>query len=255
MRVLWALVCWVFSRASFLWGVAWDVLVSPILAVSLLIRCLWLKGPMDEYWARQPQLPPLIVVHGSGSSDHQALPAWWYLRRHFNVRTVQLNAFPWPDSSEDMHVYANRLNDRVTQVLAESPGFHQVWLLGVSMGGVVAGLVATQRPRDITGVITLGSPWRGTPAADILALDTARHAQFKPGSDFVAQLEARVAEEPFFILSIGSTADAWVPDEYAHPPGQRSLRLQHPMGHLSGVLFPFAWRSICQWMDRFASAQ
>lgn len=241
---MWHILRYIFSSTSFLWGLFWDCLVLPYLGLALIGRIM-ISGEMDQWWAHPAHLPPLIVVHGSGSGDHQAIPAWFYLRSRFDIYTVQLNKLPFPDPTEDLTVYAGRLHAKVDRVLQKTKR-EKVSLLGVSMGGVVAGLVASHYPHKIEQVITLGSPWQGTPTANLVNMGTARHTQFKPHNDFVCDLTTRLANTSVPVTSIGSRADVLVPYDYAHPPPGQSTRLEHPFGHLSGVLFPSAWWALSQ---------
>lgn len=55
-----------------------------------------------------------------------------------------------------------KLNDAIEQALAKSR--RKVHLIGHSLGGVIARAIASQRPKDIASVITLGAPFRGTVA-------------------------------------------------------------------------------------------
>jgi len=53
-----------------------------------------------------------------------------------------------------------RLGATVDKALAETG--RKVHLIGHSLGGIIARSLATQRPKDIASVVTLGSPIRGT---------------------------------------------------------------------------------------------
>lgn len=53
-----------------------------------------------------------------------------------------------------------RLGATLDKALAETG--RKVHLIGHSLGGIIARSVATQRPKDVASVITLGSPLRGT---------------------------------------------------------------------------------------------
>ncbi len=59
-----------------------------------------------------------------------------------------------------------RLRDTIDQALKETGG--KVHLIGHSLGGMIARSVACQRPEDIASVITLGSPFKGTVAHEMI---------------------------------------------------------------------------------------
>jgi len=56
----------------------------------------------------------------------------------------------------------HRLTKTIEQALADTG--KKIHLIGHSLGGIIARSVATQRPRDIASVITMGSPFRGNVA-------------------------------------------------------------------------------------------
>jgi triacylglycerol lipase len=55
-----------------------------------------------------------------------------------------------------------QLNDTIEKALAKSG--RRVHLIGHSLGGVIARAIASQRPKDVASVITLGAPFRGAVA-------------------------------------------------------------------------------------------
>lgn len=55
-----------------------------------------------------------------------------------------------------------QLNDTIEKALAKSG--RRLHLIGHSLGGIIARAIASQRPKDIASVITLGAPFRGTVA-------------------------------------------------------------------------------------------
>jgi triacylglycerol lipase len=55
-----------------------------------------------------------------------------------------------------------QLDQTIQKALAKSGC--RVHLIGHSLGGIIARAIAVQRPADITSVITLGAPFRGTVA-------------------------------------------------------------------------------------------
>jgi pimeloyl-ACP methyl ester carboxylesterase len=53
-----------------------------------------------------------------------------------------------------------KLNQTIEQARSETGG--KLHLIGHSLGGIIARSVAGSRPKDVTSVITLGAPFRGT---------------------------------------------------------------------------------------------
>jgi pimeloyl-ACP methyl ester carboxylesterase len=67
------------------------------------------------------------------------------------------------DAHVDLYLERTKLECLLNDVLDEARvrGYRRVWLLGISLGGSGAMICATQRPRDIEGVILL-APFLGT---------------------------------------------------------------------------------------------
>jgi triacylglycerol lipase len=66
-------------------------------------------------------------------------------------------------NSECPNLLINRqLNATIEKALAETG--RKVHLIGHSLGGIIARAIAAQRPADVSSVITLGAPFRGTVA-------------------------------------------------------------------------------------------
>ena len=98
-------------------------------------------------------------------------------------------------------------------------------LLGISIGGVTA-----LRYAQIFGftkiekIITLGSPFQGTPwIIPLFFLKAGR--DLLPGSSFVKKINREKIEEPDKILCINAKYDELVPDESSKLPGVREITL------------------------------
>jgi len=77
-----------------------------------------------------------------------------------------------------------RLTQTLEQALAETG--RKIHLIGHSLGGVIARSVATQRPKDIASVITMGSPFRGNvvhPSVMRAAKAVRKHILHEHGPD------------------------------------------------------------------------
>jgi len=68
-----------------------------------------------------------------------------------------------------------QLNETIEKALADSG--RKVHLIGHSLGGIIARAIASQRPKDVASVTTLGAPFRGTVAhrSILRAAEMIRH--------------------------------------------------------------------------------
>lgn len=118
-------------------------------AVSLLVAAPWL--------ARQPRGSgrDVIVIPGFATDDRVMAPLRWYLAR------LGHRAHPWTLGVNRGNPEADgeRLAARLARYYARGP----VDIVGWSLGGVVARLVARLRPERVRRVVTLGTPVEGGP--------------------------------------------------------------------------------------------
>ena len=102
---------------------------------------------------------PVLVMPGLGGSDRSTAIIRGYLDR-LGYRT-----FPWElgrNLGPAMPDLAKRLGELLTRVFEES-GEQKVSLVGWSLGGVYARLLAQMLPDKVRSVATLGSPFSGSP--------------------------------------------------------------------------------------------
>lgn len=100
---------------------------------------------------------PVMILPGFTAGDGSTV----ILRRI--LRTLKYNTLPWELGQNTGSVeLQERLWERFDEVLDEFPG--KISLIGQSLGGVFARVLAHKRPDRIRQVITLGSPFAsGTP--------------------------------------------------------------------------------------------
>ena len=98
---------------------------------------------------------PVMTLPGFGADDAST----WPLRRF--LKTLGYQPMPWGlGVNGDPEVAANRLLERLPALLA---GEERLTLIGWSLGGVVARLIAHHAPEAVREVITMGTPVEGGP--------------------------------------------------------------------------------------------
>ncbi|MBO9621385.1 MAG: alpha/beta fold hydrolase [Sphingomonas sp.] len=129
-------------------------------------RAAWGLARLAAEWRHLPQGPrgdgrPVMLLPGLFNSDRSNLvlraylrrlgyrPYGWSLGRNFGVRATG------PE--------AERLVERIVAIRAETG--QKVTLVGVSLGGIMARLVAQRHPELVREVITVSSPFAGPPTA------------------------------------------------------------------------------------------
>jgi pimeloyl-ACP methyl ester carboxylesterase len=177
----------------------------------------------------------VVLVHGFAGSS----AGWSAVRRALRAdgRTVVLFDYaPWAASVDEL---ADRLVDTVEDVLAATGG-STVHLVGHSLGGVVIALALMREhlTRHVDLVVTLGSPFSGSPWAGVLPLCPLVRA-LRPGSPLLRRLAHAPAPAGVRWLAFTSTLDAVVPAECAIPANRQAARVMvDQAGHCGMLLDP-----------------
>lgn len=169
--------------------------------------------PFERWWMRSsgpsqsaPGQLPVLLIHGYSCNA----AVWWAMKRYLHKQGVSniftLNLEP---VFGDIDHYAQQVAERVAQINALC-GAEQIILVGHSMGGLVARAYIHYHggKHRVAKLITLGSPHRGTEHARFAFVESANVQQIRPGSLWLAQLNAAETEpSPVPIVSIYSYHD------------------------------------------------
>lgn len=153
----------------------------------------------------------------------------WELGRNFGVRAVGKDA--------------ERLIARVEAIHAETG--EKVTLIGVSLGGIMARIVAHRRPDLVREVITVSAPYAGPPTAT----NVWRAFEFLTGERVDDPLiRARAAEAaaplPQPTTAIWSRSDGLVNGLICHDPSCRSIEVSS--SHMGVQMKPEVLRAIAE---------
>jgi pimeloyl-ACP methyl ester carboxylesterase len=174
----------------------------------------------------------VVLVHGFAGSS----ASWFAVRRALRADGRTVVAFdyrPWAPSVDDL---ADKLIETVEDVLAAT-GAGRVHLVGHSLGGVIIAL-ALMRDRlagHVDLVITLGSPFSGSPWAGVLPLGPLLRA-LRPGSPLLSRLASSPAPSGVRWLAFASTLDPIVPVHRAVPANRQATRVTVDAAGHSGML-------------------
>jgi pimeloyl-ACP methyl ester carboxylesterase len=156
---------------------------------------------------------------------------------HADGRTiVSFDYPPWASSVDEL---ADRLVETVEDVRAAS-GADKVHLVGHSLGGVIIALALTREvlAGHVDLVVTLGSPFSGSPWAGLLPLGPLLRA-LRPGSPLLRHLAAAPAPAGVRWLAFAATLDALVPARRAVPVNRRATRVVvDTSGHAGMLVHP-----------------
>jgi pimeloyl-ACP methyl ester carboxylesterase len=196
--------------------------------------------------------PPVILLHGFGTSSAVTTPLARYLRRELGRPVIRVPlGGRLPIHLGDVRRSAARVQAEIERRAADS-GFPYVDVVGHSLGGLVATylLKALDRGRRVRRVITLGTPHRGTPAALLGALLLGFFSraiwQMIPGSPLLRQLAKLPVPAGSEIVAVASDADNLVPGPFARPHGMPRLRCTgvSGLGHVEFLTSPLSFRLV-----------
>lgn len=149
--------------------------------------------------------PAIIFVHGL----YHSAAAWILFRRWF-IRAGRTNIHAWSYNSltRDVPSLARHLTGLIRDVAAANPG-HPLVLIGHSMGGLIIRLaLADPATPPVAGVITMGTPHRGSKLAAFGLGRTAR--SLLCGSELIRELNRTAVTRGIPFLSLASPTDNMV---------------------------------------------
>lgn len=164
-----------------------------------------------------PAAQAVMLVHGFASA-----PSCWFaltkaLRAH-GVAVATLDYSPFESSVERL---AERLA-ALTHRLAERSGARTVHLVGHSLGGLVIAQALTDArlAGRVDGVVTISTPFGGSPWADLLPLGPIGQ-ELRAGSPLLRRLAGVPAVPGMRWLAFSSTLDIVVPARRAIPANRQ----------------------------------
>lgn len=196
-----------------------------------------------DHWFPRGDGHPVVVFPGMGTNDHSTL-----LLRRF-LKRLGYPVYGWAQGLNlgPRHGVLSRCRDRVHEINHKYD--RKVTLIGWSLGGVYAREMAKLEPDRVRQVVTLASPFAGSPHATnayaLFRLLTGHHVHREPG------LLDRIRESPPVpTTSIYSRTDgivSWVCS--VQQPAPRAENIQLPASHLGIGFNPLALFAIA---DRLA---
>lgn len=152
-------------------GLRWAALASVVLLLALLLVGERPAGPTGRWlreagleerfltvdglrlrYVRKGQGPPLVLLHGLGSSIYSWSEVLEGLARHHDVVAVDLPGFGFSDQPEDLAF--GRL-PRAVLGLMDRLGLEKASLAGNSLGGAVAIVLAAERPERVDRLVLI----------------------------------------------------------------------------------------------------
>ena len=221
-------------------GAAREAVATAATVVSVQLNLVAAALPATGADREAPAAPPVptspatpvVLVHGFGSSE----ASWFAFRRALRADGRTVMTFNYSPRAQSVEELADRLTETVADLLADT-GAEKVHLIGHSLGGLVIAQALTARrlADSVDLVVTLGSPFGGSPWAELLPVGPLVRAM-RAGSPLLRRLAATPPPAAARWLAFASTLDAIVPAERAVPAHPLVTRLTVDAAGHSGML-------------------
>ena len=189
--------------------------------------CSEIRGPTSNE-------TPLLLVHGYLHNR----TAWIDLLKRLydagfrNVYLIDLGSPFLP-----IETSAQRVATKVQAIMDET-GRKDISIVAHSRGGLVsayyAECLASETGAQVSKIITLGTPFRGAPSANLVSIKAAK--QMRPGSVFLERLAEERKKTTVEYFHVASEGDAYVYPTTAAIPGgtdDKHKAVFSSLGHLS----------------------
>jgi triacylglycerol lipase len=154
-----------------------------------------------------PTTRPVLLVHGFAGTKS----SWSLVAHTLRARGLTVEAMSYPPLGTSVEQLAERLIAEVERILGAT-GADKVHLVGHSLGGVVIAQAIADRRLDgrVDTVITLGSPFGGSPWAGVLPFTEIVRA-LRPGSPVLRRVASAPLPDGVRWLSVTAALDIIVP--------------------------------------------
>jgi pimeloyl-ACP methyl ester carboxylesterase len=247
-----------------------DISLLPLAAIALFSACckVNLNPRLKDLKIGKT---PILLLHGSGFNESEWIIGRLFLKNELygSVFSLNYDGLIGNDPHKGIDDYARDKIRVEIKRITDLVGAESVILIGHSLGGMIAGYYAEYFAKKdqihIKHVISIASPWLGSPILDLMwrysnIRRTKRHMQMSISGgteDFPKFRESLVNEAlkseqecQRKYYNICSTTDWAV-------PGQQGLLTNNPMrqrsfnylGHYALVAYPPVWLQIRLWLN------
>ncbi len=257
-----------------------DILLLPGALVLLLVACCKpdFNPKPDEV---KHGKTPILLLHGSGFNQSEWVVGRQFLKKeqYGSVFSLNYDGLVSNDPHKGIEDYArDKISAEVKRIKALT-GSDRVILMGHSMGGMIAGYYAEHFAEadkvNIEHVISIATPWQGTPMVDCFwqlggrfskEKETKRHQQMSVSGgtyadpNFRQNLVAKALDSER--KGVRKYYNIWSTTDYAVPGAQGNLtedpRRQRSfsyLGHYALVAWPSVWLKTCSWLNEIYASE
>jgi hypothetical protein len=202
------------------------------------------RGPLPTVHARgAPTARPVLLVHGFCGTKS----SWSLLAQTLSARGLTVDAIAYTSFGTSVEQLADRLVAEVERILSQT-GAEKAHLVGHSLGGVViAQAIADGRLSGLVDtVVTLGSPFGGSPWASLLPFGEIARA-LREESPLLRRLASAPVPDGVRWLAVTAAFDVIVPGLRSVPTNAKVETITvRGVGHNGMLLSPKVVRHIVE---------
>ena len=180
-----------------------------------------------------PTTHPVLLVHGLGGTKS----SWSVIAQTLSARGLTVDAIAYTPIGTSVEQLADQLVAEVKRILSRT-GADKVHLVGHSLGGVVIAQAIADGGLNglVDTVVTLGSPFGGSPWAGLLPFVEIVRA-LRPGSPLLRRLASAPVPDGVRWLAVTAALDIIVPGMRSVPThAQVETITVNGVGHLGMLL-------------------
>lgn len=268
-------------RAAF--ALLTDALLLPFAGILLLVALCSRRSGINfdinsVKAAGEAGKPHIMLLHGSGFNDSE-----WVLvkaaigqKKYGSNSSLNFDGLVSNLAYMGIEDYAHKLRNEITQI-KRLTGQTEFVFVGHSMGGLIGAYYAENFARDdgvsVKHVISLGTPWRGSPllnrmghkpdienqeiTSETYAVTPKRYQQMCEGSAFRSQLIKQamgsewMGDRAYYHVASSTDYASPAPSSYISHDPRRQLEVSY-LGHYGLVVSPRVLYQLCTWLGNIA---
>jgi predicted alpha/beta hydrolase family esterase len=225
------LICYIYSDPGLIIGMLMDM---PFYLLNCLICGITISAISNKSECTKK---PILLIYSSDLCDMLLVFIKWIFLRKYEVHTIKL-----PNKSLSKISVQNTLKKIYDQT------GQPVNLIGHSIGGLIAAKYAKTKYVNI--VITISTPFRGTPLFRYLTYNYNWKNEILPNSKFLTSLHHEISSQALTkgmlvpIICIGSKNDISAPLPWCSTYESKNCYNIGRAGHLSILFIPKLWKLV-----------
>jgi hypothetical protein len=231
----WGLINYFIENNKLIIGFLIDIPLHILCWLLVIIKKIYNKD-IHQISSKKNNYNPILLLHGLGSFDIQWIPIKLLYLFKYEVYTLQLNYV------SNISLLDINIDNKINEIYKKTN--KKICIIGHSMGGLIAANHINHP--YINNIITITSPFRGTPIINHLKLSCNIFQEILPDSKVLDIINNKIKENNHKIYCFGSEHDFRVPYPYYIPKHIENSYNIKWNGHMSILFSNKLWKNINQ---------